>query len=122
MSNPKPVDLELKQAFAELQLKLIDTNQRIKFTDMQIESLKRTMLHKEITNREMGNLKTETPIFEAVGRCFFVSTIPKVRKSLSEQIKEVSVKIKTFEDGKQKLETDYKSTENAVRELVARKK
>lgn len=47
-------DLELKQAFAELQLKLIDTNQTIKFTDIQIESLKRSMLHKEITNREMG--------------------------------------------------------------------
>jgi prefoldin subunit 1 len=52
-ANPT-VDLELKQAFAELQLKLIDTNQKIKFTDMQIESLKRSMLHKEITNREMG--------------------------------------------------------------------
>jgi len=118
----KPVDLELKQAFAELQLKMIDTNQRIKFTDMQMESLKRSMLHKEITNREMGNLKTETPIFESVGRCFFVSTIPKVRKTLTDQIKEVSDKIKNFEDGKQKLETDYKSTENAVRELVARRK
>ncbi|OXA58997.1 prefoldin subunit 1 [Folsomia candida] len=115
-------DLELKQAFAELQLKLIDTNQTIKFTDIQIESLKRSMLHKEITNREMGNLPVTTPVYEAVGRAFFASNIPKVKETLGKSVKEFAEKIRGFENGKDILEKDYKSTENAVRELVLRKK
>jgi len=103
-------------------LKMIDTNQRIKFTDMQIESLKRSMLHKEITSREMATLPESTSVYEAVGRCFFVSTIPKVKENLATTVRGLSEKIKGYETGKEILEKDYKSTENAVRELVNRKK
>jgi hypothetical protein len=33
---------------------MIDTNQKIKFTDVQVEGLKRSILHKQITDNEIA--------------------------------------------------------------------
>ncbi|CAG7734318.1 unnamed protein product [Allacma fusca] len=122
MSGDKiPVDLELKKAFSELQMKLIDTNQKVKFADIQIEGLKRSILHKQITDKEMGGLPGETKVYQGVGRCFFTSSIPEVRSGISKQISDYQDKIKVFETNKEHLERDIKSSENALRELVKSK-
>jgi len=116
-----PVDLELKKAFSEMQSKLIDTNQKVKFADVQIEGLKRNILHKQITDKEMGALPVETKVYQGVGRCFFSSSIPEVRSSISKQVSELHEKIKVFEANKEHLERDIKSSENSLRELVRSK-
>ena len=37
--------MELKKAFMELQSKMVDTKQKLKLADLQIENLKRTITH-----------------------------------------------------------------------------
>ena len=37
--------MELKKAFMELQSKMVDTKQKLKMADLQIENLKRTITH-----------------------------------------------------------------------------
>jgi len=115
------VDLELKKAFSDMQMKLIDTNQKLKFADVQIEGLKRSILHKRITDKEMSNLIPETKVYQGVGRCFFTSTLPEVRQDIAKSITECQDKIKVFETNKEHLERDVKSSENALRELVRSK-
>jgi hypothetical protein len=41
------------QAFAELQQKSYETYQKIDFADRQVDGLKRTILHKQITDKEL---------------------------------------------------------------------
>uniref|UniRef100_A0AC11EKR4 Prefoldin subunit 1 n=1 Tax=Ovis aries TaxID=9940 RepID=A0AC11EKR4_SHEEP len=63
-----PVDLELKKAFTELQAKVIDTQQKVKLADVQIEQLNRTKKHAHLTDTEIMTLVDETNMYEGVGR------------------------------------------------------
>uniref|UniRef100_A0A674K5K4 Prefoldin subunit 1 n=1 Tax=Terrapene triunguis TaxID=2587831 RepID=A0A674K5K4_9SAUR len=65
-----PVDLELKKAFTELQAKVIDTQQKVKLADIQIEQLNRTKKHAHLTDTEIMTLVDETRMYEGVGRIF----------------------------------------------------
>lgn len=51
-----PVDLELQKAFTELQAKVIDTQQKVKLADVQIEQLKRTKKDTHLTGTEAVTL------------------------------------------------------------------
>ncbi|XP_038952889.1 prefoldin subunit 1 isoform X1 [Rattus norvegicus] len=62
------VDLELKKAFTELQAKVIDTQQKVKLADIQIEQLNRTKKHAHLTDTEIMTLVDETNMYEGVGR------------------------------------------------------
>ncbi|XP_072605873.1 prefoldin subunit 1 isoform X1 [Vulpes vulpes] len=66
-----PVDLELKKAFTELQAKVIDTQQKVKLADIQIEQLNRTKKHAHLTDTEIMTLVDETNMYEGVGRIFY---------------------------------------------------
>jgi len=121
-TQPAPVDLELKKALAELKLKMIDTNQKIKFSDVQIEGLKRSKRHKEITDAEVCNLAKEAKVYQGVGRCFFASSVPEVREGIAKSVADLNDKIQVFETNKEHLERDLKNSENAVRELVNQRK
>ncbi|XP_047907473.1 prefoldin subunit 1 isoform X2 [Anser cygnoides] len=63
-----PVDLELKKAFTELQAKVIDTQQKVKLADIQIEQLSKTKKHAHLTDTEIMMLVDETRMYEGVGR------------------------------------------------------
>jgi len=102
-------------------MKLIDSSQKVKLADAQIEGLKRSILHKQITDREMNILKTDTKVYQGVGRCFFASSVPEIRQSIGKQVTEFEEKIKVLETTKERLDQDIKTSENALRELVKSK-
>ncbi|KAB0366246.1 hypothetical protein FD755_001958, partial [Muntiacus reevesi] len=62
-------------AFTELQAKVIDTQQKVKLADVQIEQLNRTKKHAHLTDTEIMTLVDETNMYEGVGRmtiCFMI--------------------------------------------------
>ena len=59
MSAP---DLELKKAFGELQSKMIESKQKIKLHDMQIENMKRSIQHSTLTDQEISSLPEGTKV------------------------------------------------------------
>ncbi|KAG8133076.1 putative Prefoldin 1 protein [Naja naja] len=59
------VDLELKKAFSELQAKVIETQQKVKLADIQIDQLNRTKKHAHLTDTEIMTLAEETRMYEA---------------------------------------------------------
>ena len=75
-------DMELKKAFTELQMKMVDTKQKIKFTDMQVDNFKRQVAHAMLTDQEIGALPEGTKVYESVGRMFILSDIKNVREGL----------------------------------------
>ncbi|KAL8194342.1 UNVERIFIED_CONTAM: hypothetical protein K2H54_015758 [Gekko kuhli] len=61
-------DYVLSVAFTELQAKVIDTQQKVKLADIQIDQLNRTKKHAHLTDTEIMTLADETRMYEGVGR------------------------------------------------------
>ena len=57
-------DMELKAAFAELQSKVVENKQKMKFHDVQIENLKRSITHSTLTDTEIAQLPKDTKVCE----------------------------------------------------------
>eukprot|EP00088_Acartia_fossae_P012245 TRINITY_DN16309_c0_g1_i1.p1 TRINITY_DN16309_c0_g1~~TRINITY_DN16309_c0_g1_i1.p1 ORF type:complete len:135 (-),score=39.63 TRINITY_DN16309_c0_g1_i1:245-613(-) len=115
-------DLELKKAFTELQMKMIESKQKIKLNDLQIENLKRQMTHAALTKSEIESLPSGTKVYESSGRMFLMSDVPSVVEGLNSKQNTCKDKIKTLETSKDYLERNIKESENNLRELITAKK
>ncbi|XP_069673113.1 prefoldin subunit 1 [Periplaneta americana] len=118
----KAVDLELKRAFTELQQKMLETTHKLKLADVQIDNLKRSMQHAQLTEKEISSLDPGTNTYESVGRMFILTDIPEVCKHLQTKSQACSEKIKTLESNKSYLERSLKDSENNLREMVQQRK
>ncbi|XP_013792665.1 prefoldin subunit 1-like [Limulus polyphemus] len=92
-----PVDLELKKAFQELQTKMVETTQKLKMSDIQIESLKKTIQHAKLTDSEILSLPADTRMYQGLGRTFLLTTPQDIKKDIEEKIKTSDEKIKNLE-------------------------
>ncbi|XP_023022200.1 prefoldin subunit 1 [Leptinotarsa decemlineata] len=116
------VDMELKKAFAELQEKQLETTQKLRMADIQIENLKRSKQHASITEREINAIEEGTNTYESVGRMFFLTPIEKVKENLKTKQNVAEDKIKVLESNKTFLENSLKEATDSLRELVQSKK
>nr|CAG4642232.1 EOG090X0LK7 [Eurycercus lamellatus] len=116
------MDLELKKAFGELQQKMVETSQKLKLADIQIETLKRSMTHAQLTDKEISQLPIETKTYESVGRMFVLKDSTETRKNLENKVKTCEEKIKTLEGSKAYLERSLKESENNIREMIQQRK
>uniref|UniRef100_A0A8D0DZE2 Prefoldin subunit 1 n=1 Tax=Salvator merianae TaxID=96440 RepID=A0A8D0DZE2_SALMN len=143
-----PVDLELKKAFTELQAKVIDTQQKVKLADLQIDQLNRTKKHAHLTDTEIMTLADETRMYEGVGRIgiwwpsleavaaswcrrpagslamdllpnrFILQSKGIIHNQLLEKQKIAEEKIKELEQKKTYLERSVKEAEDNIREML----
>ncbi|XP_036404616.1 prefoldin subunit 1 [Megalops cyprinoides] len=113
-----PVDLELKKAFTELQAKVIDTQQKVKLADLQIEQLSRMKKHANLTHAEITSLPDSTRMYEGVGRMFVLQSKEDIRGQLVEKQKTADEKIKELEQKKTYLERSVKEAEDNIREML----
>ncbi|KAI1902992.1 hypothetical protein AGOR_G00022590 [Albula goreensis] len=113
-----PIDLELKKAFAELQAKMIDTQQKVKLADLQIDQLSRVKKHANLTNAEVTTLPDSTRMYEGVGRMFILQSKDDINKQLMEKQKTADEKIKELEQKKTYLERSVKEAEDNIREML----
>ncbi|XP_057379286.1 prefoldin subunit 1-like [Daphnia carinata] len=122
MSKQGQMDLELKKAFGELQQKMVETSQKLKLADLQIETLKRSMTHAQLTDKEISQLPTDTKTYESVGRMFVLKEVTEARMNLDNKIKGCEEKVKTLEGTKAYLERSLKESENNIREMIQQRK
>eukprot|EP00090_Calanus_glacialis_P006088 TRINITY_DN1477_c0_g1_i1.p1 TRINITY_DN1477_c0_g1~~TRINITY_DN1477_c0_g1_i1.p1 ORF type:complete len:123 (-),score=52.54 TRINITY_DN1477_c0_g1_i1:215-583(-) len=115
-------DMELKQAFSELQSKVVDSKQKIKLHDLQIENMKRSITHATLTDTEIGQLPQGTKVYESAGRMFLLSDIKAVRSGLDNKSEGYKEKIHILNGNKEYLEKQIKEQENNLRELITVKK
>lgn len=111
-------DQELKKAFTELQEKMIDTTQKLKLADVQIDSLRRTKQRAELTIKEMVTLEPSTKTYESVGRMFLLDDIQSIKTDLEKRMKNADEKISTLDNNKSYLQRSLKESENNLREMV----
>ncbi|NWW68378.1 PFD1 protein, partial [Ifrita kowaldi] len=113
-----PVDLELKKAFTELQAKVMDTQQKVKLADLQIEQLTKTKKHAHLTDTEVMMLVDETRMYEGVGRMFILQPKGVIHNQLLEKQRIAEEKIKELEQKKLYLERSVKEAEDNIREML----
>merc|ERR1712025_310094 len=113
---------ELKAAFAELQSKVIENKQKMKFHDIEIENFKRSIIHSTLTDTEIAQLPKDTKVYESVGRMFLLSDIANVRSGLDKKTEGLKEKIHVLNSNKEYLDRQVKEQENNLRELITSKK
>uniref|UniRef100_A0A2A4JLG3 Prefoldin subunit 1 n=1 Tax=Heliothis virescens TaxID=7102 RepID=A0A2A4JLG3_HELVI len=118
----KPVDLELKKAFIELQLKMVETSEKIQVIDSQIDVLKRVLAHVDITQREISMFPQDTKTYESVGRMFLLTNLDEVKSNLKTRESQLSTRTSELENSKQYLEKNLKESEDNIREMVQQRK
>ncbi|CAL8362175.1 unnamed protein product [Lota lota] len=113
-----PVNLELKKAFSELQVKMIDRQQKVKLADLQIEQLNRLKKHSNLTHSEIIGLPPNTRMYEGVGRMFILQSKEEINDQLTDKQKTADAKIKELEQKKSYLERSVKEAEDNIREML----
>uniref|UniRef100_A0A8C8AQ91 Prefoldin subunit 1 n=1 Tax=Otus sunia TaxID=257818 RepID=A0A8C8AQ91_9STRI len=106
------------QAFTELQAKVIDTQQKVKLADIQIEQLSKTKKHAHLTDTEVMMLVDETRMYEGVGRMFILQSKGVIHNQLLEKQRIAEEKIKELEQKKSYLERSVKEAEDNIREML----
>lgn len=101
---------------------MIDTKQKLKLSDVQIDSLKRTKVHSEITLKEIKALSDSIKTYKSIGRMFLTAEKAEVLKDLQSQINMCDEKIEKLESGKKYLDRSYKDSVNNLREMVQQRK
>jgi prefoldin subunit 1 len=112
------VDLELKKAFEELQIKMLTGKNQMKAIESQIDQLKRQVHHSKLTESELGQLDQSVRMYEGIGRMFVLSEKAKILGSLETKSKQSSSKIDELEKSKERIEVSLKDGESNLRELI----
>ncbi|XP_009320563.1 PREDICTED: prefoldin subunit 1 [Pygoscelis adeliae] len=107
-----------KRAFTELQAKVMDTQQKVKLADIQIEQLSKTKKHAHLTDTEVMMLVDETRMYEGVGRMFILQSKGVIHNQLLEKQRIAEEKIKELEQKKSYLERSVKEAEDNIREML----
>ena len=115
------VDFELKKAFEEMQVKILNTKSQMKVISTQTDHFKRQIQHSKLTDAELTALADNVRMYEGVGRMFCLSDKAEVLKSLGEKSKACELKIAGLEKSKDYLEKSQKESENNLRELITAK-
>uniref|UniRef100_A0A8C9N3W0 Prefoldin subunit 1 n=1 Tax=Serinus canaria TaxID=9135 RepID=A0A8C9N3W0_SERCA len=105
-------------AFTELQAKVMDTQQKVKLADLQIEQLTKTKKHAHLTDTEVMMLVDETRMYEGVGRMFILQPKGVIHNQLLEKQRIAEEKIKELEQKKSYLERSVKEAEDNIREML----
>jgi prefoldin subunit 1 len=119
-SNLHPqVDLELKKAFEDLQVKMITTRNQMKLIGTQVDALKRQATHSKLTEAELKQLDETVPMYEGIGRMFALSTKEQILTGLENKTKLNEARVASLEKNKDYLEKSLKDSENSLRELIS---
>lgn len=76
---------------------MVETSQKLKLADLQIETLKRSITHSQLTDKEIGQLPNDTKTYESVGRMFVMKDITEARMNLGNKVKTCEEKVKNLE-------------------------
>ena len=68
LCTPPPHFIWHVQAFTEHQVKMVETNQRVRVSEAQIQSLRHSIARAQLTDKEIASLPDGTNMYKAVGR------------------------------------------------------
>lgn len=95
-----------------------ETNQKLRIADVQVESLKKQIVHAQLTDKEIQSLGDNTRVYESVGRMFLLTDIPMVRENLKAKVAKCNEKITNLQSNKEYLERSMQESQDNLREMI----
>lgn len=90
--------------------------------DAKISGTVRAVKISELTLAELSHQGADARVYRNIGRAFFLTSKDNIEVFFQGKVKKLSENIKNYEESKLALQRDLKDSENAIRELVVRKK
>lgn len=119
-------DVELRQAFAQLQAQMVETQQRVSALEPQMAGLQRAQLHADATLQQLkmagSGTGTENRAYQPVGRAFLLQPLPELRAAAADRRANADAKLEALKTMKDYLERTLKNSENNLREMVQQRK
>ena len=115
-------DEELRKAFSELQVKRLETGQLVAVAEGQRQALQRSIIHSQLTFKEISGLPEATPLYRSIGRMFLLASRDEIKETLTASEAASKEKIAEIEKNKSHLEKSLKEQEDSLRELVSHKR
>lgn len=100
----------------------VDSTKQLRYIDMKVDTLKKSIQRSSITEREVTSLTPDTKVYASIGRMFSLSTIPQLTEEMKTNQTSMEALIKSHEEQKQYLLTSLKEKEDSLRELVQQRK
>ncbi|XP_068436774.1 prefoldin subunit 1 isoform X2 [Clinocottus analis] len=97
---------------------MVDTQQKVKMADLQIDQLTRVQKHAKLTHAEIATLSDSTRLYEGVGRMFILQSTGEINKQLTSKQRTAEEKIRELEQKKVYLERSVKEAEDNIREML----
>ncbi|XP_077295632.1 prefoldin subunit 1 [Arctopsyche grandis] len=124
-------DAELRQAFAQLQAQMVETQQRVSALEPQMAGLQRAQLHADATLQQLalagaggggGGGGAENRAYQPVGRAFLLQPLPELKAAAADRRSNADAKLEALKTMKDYLERTLKNSENNLREMVQQRK
>lgn len=115
------VDMELKKAFAELQVKLAEGKKGIRECDIERDMLTYQRRKAALTMEELSSLPPQTPAFATLGRCFVSQTLDEATTGIGQEMEKADAAIAALDKRKDYLQKSIKEQENNLRDMVTQR-
>ncbi|XP_030555562.1 prefoldin subunit 1 [Drosophila novamexicana] len=116
------MDMELKKAFAEMQVNKLETTKKINMIDMKCDMVKTGKQKYTLTEKSTSNLTDDTRVYMSVGRMFLLTDLDNMRSELKSKQDKCDKAIELLEKKKEFLQKSLKDQEDGLRELVQQRK
>eukprot|EP00249_Psilotum_nudum_P005016 c18507_g1_i1 orf=300-695(-) len=107
-----------KEAFIELQNKLVETTSKLKQVQMQIRNKEAEKKHALLTSEELEQLTDDIKTYRSVGRAFVLEPKAVLLSEQQERTKECDAAVSSLQSSKEYLERQMKEAENNFKELL----
>ncbi|KPI96077.1 PREDICTED: prefoldin subunit 1 [Papilio xuthus] len=118
----KLVDLELKKAFSELQVKIVETRKKINVIDVQITALNKVLKYIDSSRKELQVLENDTKAYIPVSRMFLQADLGELKESIDDRVCMLNERIVELENKKEYLERKRRESEDNIREMIQLRK
>ncbi|BBN10590.1 prefoldin subunit 1 [Marchantia polymorpha subsp. ruderalis] len=107
-----------KEAFVELQGRLVETTTKLKQVQMQVRNKEVEKKRAFLTLEELNSLAENTNTYKSVGKAFFLTPMVTLVTEQKAKTEECDTTLATLQGSKEYLERQMKEVESSFRELL----
>uniref|UniRef100_A0A0M3HRL2 Prefoldin subunit 1 n=2 Tax=Ascaris TaxID=6251 RepID=A0A0M3HRL2_ASCLU len=118
MSSSEEYSAQLRRAFQELQMKMVETKQRIDHGEVIKRIQKQREKVASLTKEQLERLEADRAVYRSLGRMFLKSTVASEIERHSDEIRKAQEKIAAIDRQKEYLEKSLGESEKNLREMI----
>lgn len=118
MANRQQVEQELRNQFKELQLSVLESKEKMRQMDGQLELLSKGNLRSKLVRNEISSVGDDVRLYQSLGRMFYLQDKQQVLDTIDKAQQEREQNSKRLQDNKIYLEKSVKDKENNLREFI----